>query len=81
MKTRTLFAATLVLAASALMTGCVVQPVAPGPVYVEPSLPPPGVVYVQPYGVAPGPGWGWNYNAYYGWGWHHPHHGWRHGRR
>lgn len=79
MKTRTLSALALMLAASAFMAGCVVQPVAPRPVYVMPP-PPPGVVYVQPYGVAPGPGWGWQYNGAYGWGWYHPHYGWRRGR-
>lgn len=80
MQTRKLSVVALVGVASAFMAGCVVQPVAPGPVYVEPS-PPPGIVYMQPYGVVPGPVWGWDYRAYYGGGWYHPHHGRRHGHR
>lgn len=72
------------LACAALLSGCVVQPVAPGayvdpaPVYVDPgpvyAQPYPGVVYAQPYGVAPSFGWSLNYSQRYGgYGgdWHH----------
>ncbi len=73
----------LSLAGAALLSGCVVQPVAPGPVYVDPApvyvqpAPYPGVVVTQPYGVAPTFGWSLNYSQNYG-GWrHHDHGGWR----
>lgn len=73
----------LSLAGTALLSGCVVQPVAPGGVYVDPApvyvepAPYPGVVYAQPYGVAPAFGWSLNYSQGYG-GWrHHDHGAWR----
>lgn len=76
----------LSLAGAALLSACVVQPVAPGPVYVDPApvyvqpVPYPGVVYSQPYGVAPAFGLSLNYSQGYG-GWrHHDHGGWRGGR-
>lgn len=73
--------------AAASLAGCVAYPVypvrpRPAPVAViEPAGPPPGVVYVQPVGVAPAPGYLWRYHRVYGWGWWHPHYGWRAGWR
>ncbi len=57
------------------LTGCVVTPPSVRPAYIAP----PGVVYVQPSYVAPGPGYQWNYHPTYGWGWHHPGYGWHRG--
>jgi len=57
------------------LSGCVVTPPSVRPVYAAP----PGVVYVQPTYVSPGPGYMWSYHSYYGWGWHHPEHGWHRG--
>ena len=62
----------------ASVSGCIVVP-ARG--YERGYVAPPGVVYVAPTYVSPGPGWGWEYHAQYGWGWHHPHHGWHRGWR
>lgn len=70
---RLVFAAAAVLAGS--LSGCIVAPARPA--YVAP----PGVVYVAPTFVAPGPGWAWEYHAQLGWGWHHPQYGWRHAPR
>jgi len=67
-------------APGALMVRLATEPGVTAEMAAAPVPPPPGVVYVQPYGVAPGPGWGWSYQRYYGWGWHHPHHGWRRDR-
>ncbi len=71
----------LSFACAALLSGCVVQPVAPGvyvdpaPVYVDPApvyaQPYPGVVYAQPYRVAPSFGWSLNYSQRYGGDRHH----------
>ena len=56
--------------------GCIVAParhgrvaVAPGPVYVEPAYPSPGVGFV------------WEIHPRFGWGWHHPGRGWHRGWR
>ena len=62
-----------VIALGATCAGCVVAPVRP--VYAAP----PGVVYVAPAYVSPGPGYVWAYHAHYGWGWHHPQYGWHRG--
>ena len=55
--------------------GCVVTPASVRPAYIAP----PGIVYVQPTYVSPGPGYHWSYHATYGWGWHHPGYGWHRG--
>ena len=62
--------------ALAAVSGCIV---APAPGYESGYAAPPGVVYVAPTYVSPGPGWGWQYHAQYGWGWHHPRYGWHRG--
>lgn len=68
-------ASALSLASAALLSGCVVQPVAPGAFYADPvpvyAQPYPGVVYAQPYGLAPAFGWSLNYSRQYGGDWHH----------
>ncbi len=68
--------------ATAALGGCVVapipvQPAYGGPVYVTP----PGVVYVAPSYVIPGPGYAWQYHGRYGWGWRHANLGWHRGWR
>jgi hypothetical protein len=64
--------------ALAALSGCIVAPARP--YYAEGGyVAPPGVVYVAPTYVSPGPGWGWEYHASYGWGWHHPRYGWHRG--
>lgn len=60
------------------LAGCIAPPVVGVP--VAPGIPP-GVVYVAPTYVNPGPGYLWNYNINYGWGWHHPNNGWHRGWR
>jgi hypothetical protein len=72
MKITTLISAALL---SFSVTGCVVAPAQP---YYDA---PPGVVYVQPTYVSPGPGYVWGFNANYGWGWRHPRSGWHRGWR
>lgn len=69
------------LSVSALATlgtfgGCIVVP----PHHAGYATPP-GVVYVAPTYVSPGPGWVWQYHGSYGWGWHHPQNGWHRGWR
>jgi hypothetical protein len=59
------------------VSGCIVAPPAPHPVYAAP----PGVVYVAPGYASPGVGYAWEYHPHYGWGWHHPHYGWHRGWR
>lgn len=59
------------------LSGCIVTPPSVRPAYVAP----PGVVYVAPVEVAPGPGYAWEYHSHYGWGWHHPQYGWHRGWR
>lgn len=61
-----------VFAIAALLSGCA----APAP-----GAPPPGVVYVGPTYVSPGPGYEWHYHHGYGWGWWHPRYGWHRGWR
>lgn len=63
------------LVALTTLGGCIVVPAHHG--YVAP----PGVVYVAPTYVSPGPGWAWQYHGSYGWGWHHPQNGWHRGWR
>jgi len=70
----TIIGATLIIQ----LTGCIAPPVVGVP--VAPGIPP-GVVYVAPTYVSPGPGYLWNYNINYGWGWHHPRNGWHRGWR
>lgn len=66
--------------ATVALSGCVVAPVDYG--YADSAYAaPPGVVYVAPTYVMPGPGYVWQFNARYGWGWHHPRHGWHRGWR
>jgi hypothetical protein len=62
---------------AAALSGCVVAPIDGEYGYG----PPPGVVYVQPSYVAPGPGYNWGYRPRYGWGYRHPDRGWYHGPR
>ncbi|MFJ3045106.1 hypothetical protein ACIPEN_04645 [Herbaspirillum chlorophenolicum] len=66
-----------VVAATLVLGGCVVTPPTVRPAYVAP----PGVVYVEPTYVSPGPGYIWEYHPHYGWGWHHPQYGWHRGWR
>ena len=68
----------VILLVSSAAAGCVVTPARVSPVYYEA---PPGVVYVGPTYVSPGPGWRWAYQANYGWGWHHSEYGWHRGWR
>jgi hypothetical protein len=66
------------IAGTLALSGCIVQPVQPvHPAYVAP----PGVVYVAPTYVSPGPGYVWAYHEHYGWGWRHPQYGWHRGWR
>ena len=71
--------AVALVAGTAALGGCVVQPV--GPAYVEPAYAPAGVAYVAPTYVMPGPGYAWAYHRHYGWGWHHRGRGWHRGWR
>lgn len=65
------------VATAFVLGGCVVTPPTVRPAYVAP----PGVVYVEPAYVSPGPGYVWEYHSHYGWGWHHPQYGWHRGWR
>ena len=81
MKSTTLTCIAAVCAAAAL-AGCVVTPVGYDPAYGGAGYAaPPGVVYVAPTYVVPGPGYAWQYHGRFGWGWRHPHNGWHRGWR
>lgn len=64
------------LALALASSGCVIAPLPPGPMVVEPQP-----VYVAPAYASPGVGWVWQFHSTYGWGWRHPHHGWHRGWR
>ena len=77
----------LAMSTAVLSSGCVVAPLPPRAVRVQPVLvepayaPPPGVVYVQPTYALPAPGYVWRYHGNLGWGWRHPNYGWHRGWR